>query len=175
MKSNKNKINELTELFEELNLDTEASSEIRHELEAGDAFLNQQSEPVCPDELIGRITRDIEKQSGDRSWAIQIRRIAAVFVLGFVLVGLLELSQKPFEMNSLGQHAVLLADDFDVLEIALDLEQEEFQVDFDYPEIADILSLWDDADWDLQQLLGKELSDENDTLSFYPAFNDRIA
>jgi hypothetical protein len=175
MKPKQKQTDELTELFDELNIDAQAASEMRHDLQTGDALLNEQSEPDCPAKLIEKITRDIEKQSQGLSWTIQLRRIAAVLVLGLVLVGLFELSRKPIEKDSLDQHAVLLADEYDIIETALDLELEEFEVDFDNPEIADILSLWDDAGWELQQLFGKEFTDETDTISYHTIVNDWIA
>ena len=175
MKPEKNKPDELNELFDLLNIDSKVAGEIRQDIQAGDALLNRQNEPDCPDELIERITGDIEKQTQRLSWPMRLGRIAAVLVLGLVLVGLFELSQKPFKNGPLDPQPILLADEFDVLETALDLEQEELDVEFDDPAVADILSLWDDADWDIQKIFGKEFNDENNTLSIRTATDDWIA
>ena len=156
----KHKTDELTELFEMLNLDAKIAGEMRCDFEAGDAILDAQSEPELSEEMIGRITQNVQRRSGGLSWAARWQRIAAVLVLGFVLVGLVEFMSQPVEEEISGQHVFLLADDYDVLETALDLEQEEFTVNFDDPEIADILSLWDDAGWDVYQLFGKDFCDE---------------
>ena len=154
MKPKKNNTDELVKLFDVLNIDSKVANEIRCDLQAGDALLSRQREPDCPDELIERITRDINNRTQRLSWPMRLRHIAAVLVLGFVLVGLFEL---------------------DVLETALDLELEELEVVFDDPVVAEILSLWDDANWDIQQLFGKEFTDETEPFSFGYGFNDWMA
>ena len=110
MKPKQKQTDELTELFDELNIDASATSEMRHDIQAGDALLNEQGEPNCPDELFERVAQDIEKQhchsgtgrnprlpgdkatDGSMDTGLRrydtLRRIAAVLVLGFVLVGL---------------------------------------------------------------------------------------
>lgn len=174
MNLKKNKTDELTGLFDNLNIDNKAANEIRHDIETGDDLFRQQSESNCPAELIDRIMRDIQNRPQRLSWPMRLQRIAAVLILGFVLVGLFELIHQPVKNGSLQNQTILLADEFDVLETALDLEQDELDVAFDDPAVADILSLWDDADWDIQQIFGKEFSDETDTHTSRRGFNDWI-
>lgn len=175
MKPKKNNTDELVKLFDVLNIDSKVANEIRCDLQAGDALLSRQREPDCPDELIERITRDINNRTQRLSWPMRLRHIAAVLVLGFVLVGLFELTRQPFGNSSLDHQTILIADEFDVLETALDLELEELEVVFDDPVVAEILSLWDDANWDIQQLFGKEFTDETEPFSFGYGFNDWMA
>lgn len=175
MKPKKNNTDELTELFDLLKIDSKAANKIRHDIQAGDALLSRQDEPDCPDELIESITRDIDNRTQRLSWPMRLRPIAAVLVLGFLLVGLFELTRQPFETGPVDHQTILMADEFDVLETGLNLEQEELEVVFDDPVVAEILSLWDDANWDIQQLFGKEFTDETEPFISGCGFNDWMA
>lgn len=169
MKSN----DELNNLFAELNITGSAADDIRRDLQDGQDLLNQ-NEPPLPADLLNRISRQWQAPVRQTTWPLRFKRIAAVLILALGLAGLMQVTNKPSKDVSAATQTILVADGIDVLETALVLEQEELDLALDDVTINEILAMWDDAGWDIQQLFGKELSDETDTFTYRRSFNDWI-
>ena len=171
---------ELTELFTKLNIEESKRQEILGDIARGDEFLKQQIDPDLPRGLIERIGNDLfidqvavsgqgRKRLMSRYWL----RIAAVIAFGIMVTALVMLDRDlirttpqspvvPITSNTSDQ-LDLLDDEFG-LWIAASTLEEELDQEMNELAISEILVLWDDAGWEIDNILGKERDDENDTI-----------
>ena len=172
---------ELRELFGQLNIEESKRQEILGDITRGDEFFKQQVEPEIPNGLIERVSKGrlvdqaVTAGEGQKRWMSRawLRPVAAVIVTGFLVIALMMLDKNqnlnspeapvnPVTFNS-SDEMNFLDDEFG-LWIAASTLEEELDQEMNDLAISEILVLWDDAGWEIDNILGKERDHESDTI-----------
>ena len=172
---------ELKELFAQLNFDESKRQEILRDITRGDEFLKQQVDPELPKGLIKRVGKGLladqvaaagrdQKRLMSRTW---LPPVAAVIAAGVLVTAIVVLDRNlrqttpenpvsPVTSNSSDQMD-LLYDEFGLWITASTLE-EELDEEMNDLAISEILVLWDNVGWEIDNILGKEKDHESDTI-----------
>lgn len=166
---------ELTELLAQLSLPEQEARNIAEDIQVGDDLFSRYDQASVPGALLKRIEETtaarLAQHQGRRNYARarNISRIAAVIAVAALLVLLVQTDRNHSLPSDSGQdqQAVIrqtgaFEDDNDLWELALTLgDSVEDQID-DYA-LAEMSWLWDESDTQIEDLLGKEPSDEKNT------------
>lgn len=165
MKPDKREIEILTG---RLNIDADQAGQIADEIDAGDDLLEKLADLPIPPEVFEKTTRLIQKRLYRRRWLGNITKIAAALIMALAAVSLLlnltgrqNRSPGPETPMAAEQNIETFAGELDIWELLL-TEEDYYDQQIDDLTITEVLILWDDLEWNSNNILGKENDHENE-------------
>ena len=168
---------ELKALMDELSVSQEQARTMLAEIKEGERWLNRIEEPALPDGMLERIEKAC--RAGRRKPAIRfawLYRAAAVILFAFVALSLFQIvtktpNRQPDPTEKLAVD--IYSDELDLWDVAL-AQEEEIDLASDETAMTEILLLWDDAGWDTDNLLHKEIHNEDNGFSAIGQYGARV-
>ncbi len=176
-----NKNHEWSELLKELDLDPAEARVMLQEVADGERWLARQSEPELPAGLLERVEQKcLQSRRRVVRYPYWLTRAAAVIFIAFLCIPLMQRLTKtentPVTQTQSGATSELYSNELDVWEVALTMES-DLEREADDVTLSEMMTLWEEAGWETDNLLGKEIQDETetDTLGYDIVRDNRVA
>lgn len=165
------KDNELADLLNDLGVENGEAEQMAQDIEAGDELLGRYGTPEVPAELQGKIKQVVQQRLTQEPWSKRLLRIgavAAVVLVGLLVVWQTETSQTgaptveqraAMQAQVIGQTDDPFDDELDLAEMAF-VQENYAELELDDATVVEMLMLWEETDWELDLLFGKEHSYE---------------
>ena len=176
-----NKNHEWSELLKELDMEPQEAQAMLHEVQEGQRWLAQQPEPELPAGLLERVEKKcLQSHRRVVRYPYWLTRAAAVILVALISIPLLrtitrtEDARLPQPQPSATNE--LYSNELDVWEVALTME-DHLEREADDVTLSEMMTLWEEAGWETDNLLEMETQDETetDTLGYDTVRDNRVA